>query len=128
MKAKLLNFLLFITSLIGYLEWGKDSSMFLFQAEAEVLRKLFTEPSSAVHPFTLIPLLGQVLLVTTLLQKQVNKIFTFISIFSIGILLLFMFFIGSLTLNYKILLSTIPFLAMAVYTIFYWRRMRRVKA
>ena len=43
MKAKLLNIGLILTSLIGYLEWGTDQSMFLFQGEWDVLTKLFTE-------------------------------------------------------------------------------------
>ena len=39
MKPKILNALLIVTSLLGYLEWSGDSHTFLFQAEAEILYK-----------------------------------------------------------------------------------------
>jgi hypothetical protein len=40
MKQRILNLLLIVTSLFGYLEWGADNRMFLFQGELEVLTKL----------------------------------------------------------------------------------------
>lgn len=70
MKAKILNLLLILTSLIGYLEWGKDASVFFFQAEAQILSKLFTDTQSVLHPLILLPLAGQLLLLITLFQKN----------------------------------------------------------
>jgi hypothetical protein len=117
MKGKILNFLLIITSLIGYLEWGKQSQTFLFQAEAEIIIKLFTNPASVIHPFILLPLVGQILLLITLFQKSPSKILTYISILGLGILLGFMFIAGLLSMNFMIVLSTIPFMITAVLTI-----------
>jgi hypothetical protein len=117
MKNKILNFLLIITSLIGYLEWSGDSHTFLFQAEAEIVYKLLTNPTSVIHPFILLPLIGQILLLITLFQKSPSKILTYISILGLGILLGFMFVIGLISLNYKILFSTIPFLIVTIFTI-----------
>ncbi|WNM20319.1 hypothetical protein [Flavobacterium capsici] len=99
MKAKLLNLGLIITSLMGYLQWGKGNSSFLFEAELEVIQKLFTNPQSAVHPFTLLPLLGQILLLFTLFQKQVSKTLTIIGLSCLSLLLALMFVIGLMTLN-----------------------------
>ncbi len=39
LKSKILNFLLLITSLIGYLEWGNGQHTFLFQAEVDIIAK-----------------------------------------------------------------------------------------
>lgn len=117
MKHKILNLSLVLTSLIGYLEWGTDSKMFLFQGEMEILSKLFTDPTSVAHPFTLLPLFGQLLLLVTLVQKQPNKILTYTGLGCIGILLAFMFVIGLMSFNVKILLSAVPFLVTAVFTI-----------
>lgn len=117
MKHKILNLALVFTSLIGYLEWGTNSKMFLFQGEMEILSKLFSDPDSVIHPFTLLPLFGQILLLVTLAQKEPNKILTYIGLGCIGLLLAFMFVIGLISFNYKILLSTIPFLITAVLTI-----------
>lgn len=121
-KGKILNFLLIVTSLIGYLEWSRDSHMFLFQAEGEIIRKLFSDPLSVIHPFIMLPMIGQILLAITLFQKKPNKILTYISIGGLGILLVFMFLIGLISLNYKILLSTIPFIVVAVLTVMHFRK------
>ena len=117
MKPKILNALLILTSLVGYLEWGQGYHSFLFEAEWEVLAKLFTNPAEAAHPFTLIPLAGQVLLVFTLFQKVPSRVLTIISIASLGLLLGFMFIIGLMSLNVKIALSTLPFVLVSIYTI-----------
>ena len=44
MKHKILNLALILTSLIGYLEWGGGNSMYLFQGELDIVRRLFTDP------------------------------------------------------------------------------------
>ncbi|MBK8627831.1 MAG: hypothetical protein IPN86_20380 [Saprospiraceae bacterium] len=121
MKSKILNALLIVTSLFGYLEWSGNSHTFLFQAEAEILYKLFTSPTSVVHPFILLPLIGQILLLITLFQKSPSKILTYISISGLGLLLGFMFVIGIISQNYKIILSTIPFLMVVVATVINFR-------
>lgn len=76
MKSKLLNLLLILTSFAGYLEWGGDRHLLLYQAEIEIFTKLFTDPMSVMHPFTILPLLGQIALLITLFQKSPNKILT----------------------------------------------------
>ena len=117
MKKKILNGLAVLTSLFGYLEWGGTNSSFLFQAEWEVIRRLFSEPLSVLHPFTLVPLLGQMLLIATLFQKEPSKWLTYVGLACLSLLLLLMFLIGLLSLNYRILLSTIPFIVTAILAI-----------
>ena len=123
MKSKLLNLGLILSSLFGYLEWGDDNSMFLFQGELDVLSKLFTEPASVIHPFTLLPLIGQILLIITLFQKEPGKLLTFLGMGGIGILLLLICYIGLIGPNFKMLFSTLPFLVIGVLTIMHhWRK------
>jgi hypothetical protein len=110
MKSKILNVCLILTSLGGYLEWGKNNKMFLFRGEILVISKLLNDPGSALHPFTLLPLIGQVLLVITLFQKSPSRLLTFLGLSGISVLLILMFAIGLLSLNVKITLSTLPFL------------------
>jgi type IV secretory pathway VirB6-like protein len=124
MKSKVLNFLLIITSLFGYLEWGGNNHTFLFAAEAEIISKLFTEPGSILHPFTILPLVGQILLLVTLFQKKPSKLLTLLSIGGLGILMGLMFVIGLMSLNYKIIFSTVPFLIVAVITILHNRKLK----
>ncbi len=124
MKSKLLNLLLIATSLFGYLEWGGDNHSFLFQAEGQVLTKIFTDPASVLHPFTVLPIIGQILLLVTLFQKQPSKILTYAGIAGLGILLSFIFLVGALSLNFKIMLTALPFLALTVITIRHYRKMK----
>lgn len=124
MKSKLLNCLLIITSLLGYLEWSGNSHAFLFQTEGEIFSKLFTDPSSVLHPFTILPMLGQLLLLITLFQKTPSKTLTYISIGGLGLLLIFMLAIGILSLNYKIIVSTIPFIVVSIVGIRHYRKIK----
>ncbi len=70
MKSKLLNIILIITSLFGYLEWGQDNTSFLFEVEYLVLKNIFTTVESVLHPFILIPLFGQIILFFTIFLKK----------------------------------------------------------
>jgi uncharacterized membrane protein (UPF0136 family) len=116
-KLKIINLLLILTSLLGYLEWSGNSHSFLFQAECEIISKLFKDPVAVFHPFTIVPMIGQLLLVITLFQKTPSKILTLISITCLGILLVFMLVVGVMGLNYKIILSTLPFITTAFFAI-----------
>lgn len=122
MKSKMLNFLLIITSLLGYLEWSGNSHSFLFQAEAEIFSKVFTDPISVIHPFTILPLIGQLSLIFTLFQKTPSKKLTYFGIGCLGILLGFIFVIGLMSLHYKIIFSTIPFIFVSILTIIHNRK------
>lgn len=122
MEGKILNLCLILTSLIGYLEWGGGNSMFLLQGEIEVLSMLFTDPRSAAHPFTLLPLLGQILLIITLFQSVPGRWLTLVGLSCISVLLILMFVIGLMSFNYKTLLSTLPFLVVGILVIRYHRR------
>lgn len=123
-RRKILALLLVVTSLFGYLEWGGGNHGFLFQAEYTVLAKLFTDPLEAVHPLTLIPLFGQMALLVTLIQKTPSKALIYLGIACLGLLLGLMFLIGIAGTNYKILGSTLPFMATAVAVVWNLRRSR----
>lgn len=122
MKEKILNISLIVTSLFGYLEWSGNSHSFLFEAERELLLKLFSDPVSAINTFTVLPLIGQIMLVFTLFQKKPSRFLTYAGMLGLGILLGFMFVIGVFSVNYKILLSTVPFIIMSVVTVQYYRK------
>jgi hypothetical protein len=124
LKSKLLNFLLILTSLFGFLEWGGGSHIFLFQAEGEVVSKLFTAPLSVLHPLTILPMIGQILLLITLFQKKPNKILTYTGLGGLGVLLAFIFFVGVLSMNAKIMLAALPFLVVAFITIRHHRSIK----
>lgn len=125
MHPKRMNVLLILTSLAGYLEWGGGNHIFLFRAEAEVLSKLFTDPVSVVHPLTILPMAAQLLLLITLFQKTPGRVLTYLGIGGLGLLLLFVLLAGLLGANPKMVLSVLPFLATAFFTIRYFRKAAR---
>ncbi len=120
-RRKILNVFLILTSLFGYLEWGGGQHAFLFEAEMEVLSRLARDPKSALHPFTVFPMLAQILLLITLFQQQPQKSLTYTGIAGLSLLLGFMCFIGVLGSNVKIILSTLPFSVTAIITIAHYR-------
>jgi hypothetical protein len=122
MKSKILNLGLILSSLAGYIEWGADKSLFLFQAEWEVFSKLIADPLSVIHPLTLLPLVGQIVLLYTLFQKIPRKLPTFIGLFCLAILLVFLTIVGIVSHNIKIFLSSIPFIIIAILTIRHYQK------
>jgi hypothetical protein len=116
MKAKILNVLLILTSLIGYLEWGQDRSQFLFEMELDILLKLISDPIAVLHPFIILPLLGQLMLLITLFQTQPSRILTRIGIICIGNLMLVIIIVGTISFQPAIFFSTLPFLGVGVYS------------
>ncbi len=116
-KTKYLVLLTLISSLLVYLEWGGGNKMFLYQGEVELIKKMVTNPLSIVHPFILLPLIGQVLLILTLFLKGIRRRLIYLGILGIAILVVFVFFIGVLKMEVKILGSTIPFLLTAILLI-----------
>ena len=126
MKYKLLNAALIATSVLAYLEWSGDSSMFLLSAEAEIIAKLFTDPASVIHPFTLLPLAGQLILLATLFQKRPGRGLTYVGLGCIALLLYFIFIIGIMAMNIKIFGSTLPFVTISVLTIIAYQRRRKI--
>ncbi len=120
---KLINLLLLLTSLIGYLEWGTGNHAFLFQTEYELLfggKGL----QNFLHPFVLLPLLGQVLLLITLFQKKPNKILGVGGIVCLSLIMLMILFIGFMSKNLMIGLSAVPFI---ICSILFFRVNRKTK-
>lgn len=128
LKQKVLNLLLIVTSLLGYLEWGNKNSTFLYKAEYELLIKLFSDPNSVLHPFTILPLAGQFILLIACFQKIPAKKLTYWGIGLLGVLLGFIFIIGIISFNTKIFLSVIPFWVIAIYTIRFLRKKHKKTA
>lgn len=123
----LLNFCLLLTSLIVYLEWGGGNSTFLFRAEYDILFGASGTKDTFAHPAVMIPMIGQLALIITLFQKRPNKVLTLIGLISLSLLILFIFFIGIMSLNFKMYISALPFLITGFFVLRYNRRIRRQK-
>lgn len=122
---KLLNLFLIITFHFGYLEWGESNSSFIFQAEAEIFKKVGAGVESIAHPLIIIPFLGIVLLLITLFQPQPSKKLTLIGMACLGILMAVILLVGTLGLNHKVILSVIPFFIVMIFIIFTYKKSKK---
>lgn len=121
-KTKLLNISLITTSLMVFLEWGGNNSQFLIQLEWELLTKLLVDPVSVLHPFTVLPLIGQILLVITIFQKSPSRRLSLIGMLLLGFLIYFVLIIGLIALNLKIFAFAVPYAIVSIFTIKHHRR------
>lgn len=119
---RFLNISLLISSLFGYLDWAKDQKHFLYELELEIFSKFASNPMSVLHPFTLIPFVGQLLLFITIFQKTPNKKFTYIAIACLGLLMFMLLLVGILSKNMKIIICSMQFIVLSIVTIIYFRK------
>lgn len=117
MNLRWISICLLIAFLLCYLEWGGGNSGFLFQMEYKILNGKSSWSDTFAHPAVLLPFCGQLLFLTAAIQRKPGKKFILCGIILSGLLIAFVFLIGILSLNYKILLSTIPFLLISAYFI-----------
>jgi hypothetical protein len=123
---RLLNICLFLLFLLGYLEWGKEHHAFIFQMESETFLKAKDDLKSILHPLILIPFCGQILLIITFFQKEVSRILSLAGLTCLSIFILLLFFVGLISINIKIVASTLPFIITAIFVLKYnWRRRSR---
>lgn len=110
---QLLNIALLVAFLICYLEWPPHHSMFIFQAEYEIFSKTKSLIDNLTHPIILTGLIAQLLLLIAALKNNFNKKLNTLGVLLLGIVVLFFFFVGIFSVNLKISISTLPFLAFA---------------
>lgn len=112
-KLRLLKLGILLSFLSCYLEWGKGKSEFIFQMEYEVFAKN-ANSDSFFHPLILLPFLGQILLVISVFNVKPMKRLTILSILLLGVLVLLILLAGSLSSNYKMAVSTFPFIIFSI--------------
>lgn len=110
MRLKLKILALLLTSLLGYTEWGKNQSILVFQMEFELFFGSKGSLNSFLHPFIALPLLGQFILIFQLFLVTPKRRWIILGASLIALLYLLYFAVGIVTLKYKIVFSTLPFL------------------
>ena len=108
-----LPILILLTFLVVYLEWSGGNSGFIFQLEYEVFTKDFSL-HTLFHPMILFPLVGQLLLLASLFFKK-NRRLVITSLLLLSLLVLMVLLVGILSLHWKVILSTLPYLGLSVY-------------
>lgn len=105
--------LLLSTSLIGFLHWG-DQSAFVWEVESDLLLNLAEEPSPLLHPFIVLPLLGQIILAMALFRK-IPSWLELSAIGGIALLYLMLLLVGLLAQDVGIIGFSLPYLITATW-------------
>lgn len=121
-RQKIIHAALFLAFFLCYLEWGTDQSGFMLQLEYNFFFGGKDVMNSFSHPLILLPFFGQLLLLFTLFQKSPSKRLGLLGLLCISPLVLMVLLAGSLSLNYKIVASTVPFIAASFYFFRTYRR------
>ena len=109
MREKAYVLLLLLFSSIAYLEWGDSQRMFLFELEAEVLRKSWQDPLSVLHPLTVLPFAGQCILLVTLFQSLPSRRLVLVGMLMLGLLMYILLLIGIVGGSVKIMAGALPY-------------------
>ncbi|MBL7773852.1 MAG: hypothetical protein JNM95_13385 [Chitinophagaceae bacterium] len=119
---KLLLILVILFFHFGFLEWGSDKRQFIFQVEYEIILKALQSPSQILHPLIILPFAGMLLLLIAFFQKQPSKFLIYFGNGLMAVLMLFLLFIGCLTMNWKMIVCTLPFLFCSILLIMQFRK------
>jgi uncharacterized membrane protein len=110
------------TSLLGHMEWGGGNAAFVYESEYLVFFQKNSDVNTFTHPIVLLPLIGQITLLVSLLRRQPNRRVVLAGLAGIGLLFLLIALAGLLSLNGKMLLSTVPYFLSVVWC---WRSFKK---
>ena len=114
MINKLLRLGLVLTPLFGYLEWGGDQKQFVFEVLGTLASKSITDPLSVLHPLTVLPFLGWMLLWMAFFQKNPNKWLLYGGMALMSLLMGMLLLVGILAGSFKIIISCLPFFGSVI--------------
>jgi len=122
MNNRLINFGLVIAFFLCYMEWGGGNSSFIFQAEHQILIRSEGWRSNLTHPIILAGLIGQIILLYCAVWNKGGKKLNWLGILILSPVVFIILLAGALSLNWKMLLSVLPFIVLAIL---FWRNNRR---
>ncbi len=119
---QLINLALIIAFLFCYLEWPPHNSMFIFQGEYVIFSSTKSWVSNFTHPLILLGLIAQLILIYAVINPKINAKLNHLGVIILTPIVLLFFVVGILSVNYKIMASTLPFLVLVVFYIRAFRR------
>jgi low temperature requirement protein LtrA len=111
---KVLNLALLLAFQFCYLHWPPNNSMFIYNVAYELLTNTNHLVDNLMHPIILLGIGAQILLLLGAILPDFNSKFNTFSVLLLGTLVLLFLVVGILSANFKIIISTVPFLGMAV--------------
>lgn len=96
-----------------YVEWANESAT-LFQMEWIILRSLGSAAYNFLHPVVLMPMVGQLLLLVSMLRVRPLRALVLTGIAMLGILVLLVLLAGIMGRQLLMILSCLPFIGLAI--------------
>lgn len=122
---RLAIFCLFVSFFFCYLEWSGGNSAFVYEVAYSLLFQKNDQLSSFSHPLVLLPFLGQLIVLVALVIKQPKRWMILTGTGLMGTLVLMVLISGLLSGNWKIILSTVPFILFAVWGVRLFSKKRK---
>jgi len=114
-KKKLLLLGLILAFSICYTEWGGGQSAFIFEMELEFFASLRKNLTAFAHPLILAGLLGQLGLIYGMMVSKPRFCIIATCLAFLGLVVGIFLLAGLLSLNFKIIGSTIPFWVLVLF-------------
>jgi len=105
--------LLLACTFLIYLEWGTNNYAFGFTIEWLIIKQIVQNPNQLLHPILFPLLMSQIIFLIDLFVRKTHKILYYSAFVFLSLLVIFVFVIGILKLNWKIILSTLPYLTVS---------------
>lgn len=113
-KYALLNLGLLLSFMGCYFEWGQGNHAFMYELVYELLRPKDSFWSSFAHPLVLGGLVGLLALCYAIYKKTPQRKITLIGIIALSPVVFMVLLAGALSANWKMVVSTLPFAALAI--------------
>jgi len=117
---RLALFSVLVSFLFCYLEWGGGNSAFIYEAAYQILSLQGDVIGNFSHPAILIPFCGQLIFLYLLFSNSSSKRLAWIGWSMMAILVLLLLVIGLMGQNFRIVLSTLPFLLSSWWLFRVW--------
>jgi hypothetical protein len=91
------------------MEWSGNNHAFLIIMQYEIIFGKYFDLKNFFHPVILLPLIGEILLIITLVQEKPSKVLLLTGMACLSVIMFIIFFVGITSLNIKIFASTLPF-------------------
>ncbi|MCC7029107.1 MAG: hypothetical protein IT257_02300 [Chitinophagaceae bacterium] len=113
-KIRVINAGLFFSFFLLYLEWGKTQAHFMFELAMLIFTKKANSLETLTHPIIVMLIGALSLTLISACSRKPNRVLNLIAVLLMSAFVLFVLLIGFIAHNYKIALSTIPYLSCSV--------------
>jgi hypothetical protein len=107
-KSTLPRIGLLLSTLVPYLSWGLSEGATIAEIEWDLIQSIWYDTSILMNPYISAPMIGQFLLLISLITNRFDHILLILGVTCISFLFVILLVFGAMTLNIYLLLSLVP--------------------